>query len=238
MPFCNFVQTYKMQRLLLFLLSSFFFTISCNRSAESGFLSKNEMASLLTEVHLIDGYMNSLPVDSTRKIIESMYEEVFLKYQIDSTEFKRNLTHYLQNPVVAKEIYGIVNSKLIGYDREFQIADSLEFARVNDSMRIAQHYTALKEESEALILQVKQDSIPYDYKINTEFLMKSIGMPLLKIYGVNVPLVALENEDEEELPEDRIDGEETIEVNLVDSLKLEKEINPSGKKKLEPVKPK
>lgn len=234
MPFCNFVQTYKMQRLLLFLLSSFFFTISCNRSAERGYLSKNEMANLLTEVHLIDGYMNSLPVDSTRKIIESMYEQVFVKYQIDSTEFKRNLTHYLQNPVVAKEIYSVVNSNLTGYDREFQISDSLEFARVNDSMRIAQHYIALKEESEALILKVKQDSIPYDYKINTELLLKRIGMPILKVYGVNVPLVEVENEDEEELNEDRLG---TNEEDLSDSVKLRKEINPIGQKKLEPIKP-
>lgn len=190
MPFCNFVQTYKMQRLLLFLLSSFFLTVSCNKSTEHSFLDKKQMANLLTEVHLIDGYLNSLPIDSTRKVIEGLYEEVFVKFKIDSTDFKRNLTHYLSNPVEAKQIYDVVNKNLTAYDREFRIKDSIHIAFVSDSMRIAQNYLKLKQENEELILNVKKDSIPFDYKMNAEMMMRKTGLTILQIYGVTIPVAS------------------------------------------------
>ncbi|MFD1770274.1 DUF4296 domain-containing protein [Sphingobacterium suaedae] len=176
MPFCKFVQTYKMQRLLLVILSSFFLWIGCKKSTPKGILPQKVMVDLLTEVHLVDGYLNNLPVDSTRRIIGSLYGELFDKYKIDSTVFKQNVAYYLGDPVSSKELYAAVTKKLTDYDREFRVADSVQNARISDSIRIVQHYTKLREDARRLILDVHVDTIPLSHRTYRTDFMDRAGL--------------------------------------------------------------
>lgn len=188
MPFRKFVQTYEMQRLLLIILSSFFLLISCKKSTPEGILSEKKMADLMAEVHLLDGYLNTLPIDSSRKIIDGLYGEVFLKYGIDSSAFTKNLSFYLGNPVASKQIYVAVNKKLTDLDREYRMADSLENTRISDSIRYVQHYLRLRDEAYQLIQQVYLDSIPLNYRTYRNDFMRRAGLNLNIFQNEQVPI--------------------------------------------------
>lgn len=187
MPFCNFVQTYEMQRLILIILSSFFL-ISCNRSKPQGVLSEKAMVDLMTDVHLLDGYLNTLPVDSTRKVIVNLYEEVFEKYDIDSVRFKENIAYYLGNPIVSKELYAEVIKKINGYEDDYRRADSLRNAQVSDSIRVVQRYERLKEDARRLILAVELDSIPLTYRVHQDDFMNAAGLQAIQTYQPTLPI--------------------------------------------------
>src|SRR5690606_13405973 len=147
MPFCNFVQTYKMQRLILIILSSFFLILSSNRSKPKGILSERRMADLMTDVHLADGYLTTLLVASSRKVIDGLYDGIFQKYGIDSAAFRKNINYYLGNPIVTKDLYAEVTKKLRDHERGYQVADSLRNAAVTDSIRTVQRFERLKHEA-------------------------------------------------------------------------------------------
>lgn len=188
MPFRKFVQTYEMQRLLLIILSSFFLLISCKKSAPEGILSEKKMADLMAEVHLLDGYLNTLPVDSSRKIIDGLYGQVFQKYGLDSAKFTQNLSFYLGDPTLSKKIYVEVNKKLTGLDREYRLGDSLENVRVSDSIRYVQYYTRLRDEAYQLIQQVYLDSIPLNYRTYRNDFMRRAGLTLNIFQNEQVPV--------------------------------------------------
>lgn len=190
MPFCNFVQTYEMQRLILILLSSFFLMISCKRSEPKGILSEKVMADLMTDVHLLDGYLNTLPVDSTRRVIGSLYGTLFDKYGIDSVRFKENVDYYLGNPMVSKELYVDVTKKINGYEDEYRRADSIRNAQVTDSLRVVRWYERLKEDAHRLILVVELDTVPLTYQVHQHDFMNGAGLYAIRPYQPDIPLPA------------------------------------------------
>lgn len=199
MPFCNFVQTYEMQRLILIILSSFFLMVSCNKSKPKGTLSEKKMVDLMTDIHLVDGYLNTLPVDSTRKVIDGLYEKVFEKYNIDSMIFKANIVYYLGNPIESKDLYAEITKKLNAYEDGYRRADSLKNARTSDSIRVVQRYQRLKDAARKLILDVQVDTIPLTYRVSQKDFMARAGLNAVTIYQ---PALVVSNDDNaEELPE-------------------------------------
>lgn len=190
MPFCKFVQTYEMQRLILIILSSFFLLISCNKSAPEGILPENKMVDLMAEVHLLDGYFNTLPIDSSRKLIDGMYNRVFENYGIDSVSFKTNLNYYLGNPTLSKKVYVQINEKLTGMDKAFRLTDSIKNALVTDSIRLVQHYARLREEAHQLILNVHVDTIPLNYGAYRTMFMQGAGLSLNIFQHESIPMSA------------------------------------------------
>ena len=206
MPFCNFVQTYKMQRLILIILSSFFLMISCNRSKPKGILSEKTMVDLMTDVHLVDGYLNTLPVDSTRKVIGSLYEEVFEKYGIDSAKFKHNIAYYLGNPIVSKELYTQVTKKINGYEDDYRRADSLRNAWVSDSIRVVQRFERLKDDARRLILEVQVDTIPLTYRVHQNDFMNGAGLYAIQTYQPTIQPSEAKEADVEEAEKSPLDS--------------------------------
>ena len=171
-----------MQRLILIILSSFFLMVSCHQSKPKGILSEKTMVDLMTDIHLVDGYLNTLPVDSTRKVIEGLYGEVFEKYGIDSVKFKKNTAYYLGNPIVSRDLYTEITKKINGYEADYRRADSLRSAQVSDSIRVVQRYERLKEEARRLILEVKLDTVPLTYRVHQNDFMGGAGLYAVKTY--------------------------------------------------------
>ena len=75
--------------LLLILLS-----LSCGEKRDGGILPESQMTELLTEVHLLDGYLQTLPIDSAQKVIDTLYSQLLSRYQLDSVSFERNVNYY------------------------------------------------------------------------------------------------------------------------------------------------
>jgi len=169
-----------MQRLLLLLSAMFFCTASCHRPGAREFLPSGRMADLLTEVHLLDGYLNTLPFDSSRRVIDGLYGRLFEKYGIDSVSFRENVSHYLGNPLVSKELYVDVTKKLKEFDRQLHVEDSLRIVFVTDSARRANHYRKLWEESQKLLFEQPSDTLPRDHFAAFWKMMDALGIPVRK----------------------------------------------------------
>lgn len=189
MPFCNFVQTYKMQRLLLIIFASFFLGISCKKGAPAGLLSEAKMVDMLVEVHLIDGYLNSIQIDSSRRIIDGLYGQVFQRYGIDSVQFKKNMDYYLSNPDAGEAIYKEVTDRLMSYENVYRAEDSVRNVFVSDSLRRQQRYIRMRDDAIKLIMDVPKKPLPLDYKAYRDHFVQELGLGI-NVYGLTIPLQA------------------------------------------------
>lgn len=140
------------------------------------------MADLMTEVHLVDGYLNMLMVDSSRKVIDGLYDGIFQKYGIDSAAFRKNINYYLGNPIVTKDLYAEVTKKLRDHERGYQVADSLRNAAVTDSIRTVQRFERLKHEARKLIMEVHLDTVPLSYRTAQRDFMAHAGLSVINLY--------------------------------------------------------
>lgn len=123
-----------MQRLLYSIIISFFLIISCGKKRPEGVVSEKKMSEILTEVSLIDGYLNSLPTDSARKVMPVLYGKVFERFKLDSALFIRNVDYYFGNPELTEKIYKKVQENLSQYERVARVEDSVRTAFVQDSI--------------------------------------------------------------------------------------------------------
>ncbi len=196
-----------MQRLYFTIILLFFLFSSCSKQKPKGILSEKEMTELMTEVSLIDAYLNTLPIDSGRKVMPVLYNHAFEKFKLDSVSFVQNLDYYLGSPLLTEKIYTNINTVLSEKDKVYQREDSIRNAVVQDSMRQVmrlQRYTATMKE---MISNVHRDTTAYTYVLSgTDFLTKAELQ--LNAYGIQVPVITppvpAEPQKEEEVKADTV----------------------------------
>lgn len=123
-----------MQRLLYSIFISFFLILSCAKSKPKDIISESKMSEVLTQVSIVDGYLNILPSDSAVKVMPVLYDKIFEKYGLDSAKFVRNLEYYFADPNLTDKVYLRVAKKLNDYDRIINTEDSVRQAFVQDSI--------------------------------------------------------------------------------------------------------
>lgn len=148
-----------MHRGLFIILTLILIGTSCKKDNDTRFLNQNDMASLLVKVHLIDGYLNSLQIDSSRKIINSIYQQAFDEYHLDSVSFEENLRHYMSQPEKAENVYAKVKAKLSQMENILVRQDSLKHALQSDSIRRVDRWRKMANEKHQLISNVSQDTV-------------------------------------------------------------------------------
>ncbi|MDR2283746.1 MAG: DUF4296 domain-containing protein [Sphingobacterium sp.] len=177
-----------MQRLYFTIILLFFLFSSCSKQKPKGILSEKEMTELMTEVSLIDAYLNTLPIDSGRKVMPVLYNHAFEKFKLDSVSFVQNLDYYLGSPILTEKIYTNINTVLSEKDKVYQREDSIRNAVVQDSMQKVmrlQRYTTMMKE---MISNVHRDTTAYTYVLSgTDFLTKAELQ--LNAYGIQVPVI-------------------------------------------------
>lgn len=139
-----------MQRLLYSIFLSFFIFISCSKRKPDGILSESKIIDVLTEVSLVDGYLNTIPNDSSQRMMPALYDVIFKKYKIDSATFVKNLDFYFADPNLTEKIYLVVNDNLNKYDRTYAIQDSIQMAFRQDSIGRVRFYERLNSKIENL----------------------------------------------------------------------------------------
>lgn len=134
-----------MTRLLIVILSVFLL-VACNKEkVPEGIIARKKMVPLLCDFHLAEGYLSSLPIDSSRLLTKNYYASIFKKYNTDSAGFNKSLVFYSKDPRVLSEIYGEVQKRLQQYQTDEQakidakmrkvfVADSIKSALVRDSL--------------------------------------------------------------------------------------------------------
>lgn len=90
----------------------FFFLVSCGEKTPDGIISQKQMPNILLDVHLADGQLSSMPIDSARAYLDSYYEAVFNRYGIDSATFERSVRYYASRPGIMNEFYNTIEKRL------------------------------------------------------------------------------------------------------------------------------
>src|SRR5690606_19731197 len=156
--FRKLVQIYKMKRLIFVIPVLFIAILSCTKSKPKGILYESEMADMMTEVYTVDGYLNVVDIDSARKLLPVLYQHVFDRYKIDSTQFDQNVDYYYGNPVMLEKLMTEVQKQLTEQEREARRQDSISQVQVRDSIMVVQRWRQLEQEAKDRILSVHIDT--------------------------------------------------------------------------------
>lgn len=174
--FRKFVQIYKMHRLILGLACLFFIASGCRSERPEGILPEEVMAEMLSEVHLLDGYISNMPSDSAKKVIDPLYNQLFSKYGLDSVSFTRNVDYYLGNPISTQSTYDRVIENLEEEEKLFLRRDSLAHVVTQDSLRRVTRLTNRANLSNQMIMDVAADSVEMSIAEATKRLYENSGI--------------------------------------------------------------
>lgn len=78
-------------------------------------LSKDQMISLLIDIHLAEAKVGRLPFrspDSSRVLFSKMELDIFKKHYVDTATYRRSFEFYLQNTAYLDAIYAAVIDSL------------------------------------------------------------------------------------------------------------------------------
>jgi len=99
---------------LFFSVSLFLFSCKGGKAPDE-IIKHDQMTSLLTEVHMIDGRVYGIfqSPDSLNKYGTSRFDALFKRYHTDSAQFRRSFKYYATKPVELQKMYDqiLVNLK-------------------------------------------------------------------------------------------------------------------------------
>ncbi|WP_216629167.1 DUF4296 domain-containing protein [Sphingobacterium lumbrici] len=199
--------------------------VSCNKRADNR-LSERKMTKLMTEVHLIDGYLSTLNKDSAVKVLPVLYEDIFKKYGLDSTTFADNLTHYMGNPNLTEKLYVGVKEILEGYNKEIMVKDSLRNAYLQDSINRVYRLRKNADDMRNLISNVVLDTTKMTYIESARVFYTRSGVGI-QVYGVHIlpPVVTVPQtpftDTISPINDDRLNRDQPVKQSPVDTLPVE-----------------
>lgn len=143
-----------MKRLITVIITLIFFAHCSSDSVPDKVIKRDEMIALLTDVHVADGYINSIPVDSATKISPVLYSSILAKHHTDSVQFAKSLNWYTLHPHLLQDLYKTVSANL----------DTLQ--KIEERRRAAEERMKAKKVAEQEKKRAKQvrDSINLEKK--------------------------------------------------------------------------
>ena len=93
--------------IILFFSVTFVLSACKGNKTNDGIIKHDQMVSLLTEVHIIDGGIYTIPQnpDSLYKYGTGRYIALFKKHHTDTAQFSKSLKYYTTQPVELQAIY-------------------------------------------------------------------------------------------------------------------------------------
>ncbi|WP_262509891.1 DUF4296 domain-containing protein [Reichenbachiella versicolor] len=125
------------------LVTLFFIQCSSRQNSEK-ILTRAQMVSVLTDIHILEAKVQQLSIrkkDSAIKIFNSYQLDLFEKHNVTKNQYERSYTYYAERPKELEAIYAI-------------IVDSLNLQEQKINMLVLK-----QEELEALAEEARQDSI-------------------------------------------------------------------------------
>ena len=181
-----------MQRLIYSIFISFFLIISCAKSKPGGVVSEEKITKILTEVALVDGYLNTIPTDSAQSVMPVLYERIFQEYDLDSSSFVKNLDYYYGDPNLTEKIYAEVNKNLTVFERKYQKEDSTRQAIQSDSINRVHYFQRVNSKIENLKNFNSNDTAFKNYYEFNQRLMNNSNVEFLSSFFNLAPRPRLE----------------------------------------------
>ena len=114
----------------LYTITVFFFVSGCKPGIPKDIIQPEEMARVLHDIHIADGYVTStMRPDSVKILAASYYKGIYKKYNIDSALYTRSMNYYYGDPKALNDIYLKVTGELTKEKNDITKADSLFNAR-------------------------------------------------------------------------------------------------------------
>jgi len=107
-----------MKGFYLFILCLLFLGSCKDGNLPKDLIEEQKMIQIMSELHIIDGYMSSLSyTDSIRINGKNFYNTVYKNNGITKTQYEKSLKHYSMDPVKLDSMYSDV-IELISYKEE------------------------------------------------------------------------------------------------------------------------
>ncbi|SMC41355.1 DUF4296 domain-containing protein [Pedobacter africanus] len=104
----------------------FFFASGCKPGIPKDIIQPEEMAKVLQDIHIADGYVTNTPhPDSIKVLAASYYKGIYKKYNIDSALYAKSMEYYNTDPKALNDIYLKVTAELTKEKNSILKADSL-----------------------------------------------------------------------------------------------------------------
>lgn len=143
----------------------------------------------------MDAYLSTLPVDSAKKVINSYYDGIFEKYNLDSASFATNLDYYLSHPTEAEKLYDKVLVGLREEQTQINKTDSVRNVRIQDSVnRVARLQDDISYKR-SLITSVYLDSTELTYQDVQRLIYTQLPIRL-NVYGYDIQAAPSEVPDQ------------------------------------------
>jgi hypothetical protein len=148
----------------------FLFTTACHlEDVPEGVIPKEEFIKILTEVHIADALLTEKGLydrklkDST----ESYYNYIFVKYNINRSDFDKSLRYYGKNTEEFEQMYNQIISNLKQKSAQFAVNKSIFNipAIVLENLKDQKNLIKGKKESQLWTLK-RNWSLPEDGKLN------------------------------------------------------------------------
>lgn len=177
-----------MKYLVYIIFTTFFFLFSCAKQRPKGVLSESDAVDLFTEVALVDAYLQSLPLDSGRRVLPVLYDNLFNQFGIDSNQFKLNVDYYYGNPLLTEKIYSTVSQNLLEKEKIFRSEDSVRNIQLQDSIRYISRLQKLHSDRVNNILNHVKDTTSYTFKLNGLAWFDRMDLNI-QAYGIQIPAI-------------------------------------------------
>jgi hypothetical protein len=104
-----------MRKYITLFFSVTFFLYACKGDkTPTGIIKHDQMVSLLTDVHIIDGSLYSVQQtpDTLYKYGSGKYRSLFKRYGIDTAQFRRSMKYYASQPTEMGAMYDQILANL------------------------------------------------------------------------------------------------------------------------------
>lgn len=103
-------------RLILFLITGMLLS-GCvdDEKPPKNTLSEEQMAAILTDIHLAESRVNRLQLkslDSSLMIFNDLKNDIWKKYKVDTVAYRNSYSYYMTHPQQMARIYEKVNKKI------------------------------------------------------------------------------------------------------------------------------
>lgn len=120
----------------------FIVVTGCKTKIPDDIIQPVKIRQVLYDMHMIDGYISTIPnPDSAKKVAAAYYKGFYKKFDIDSVSYNRSMNYYFDHPESLSSIYTDVTARL---KKSKDSIDKIEAKRLK---------------KEAAVKKAKQDSI-------------------------------------------------------------------------------
>jgi hypothetical protein len=103
----------------LLILCLLFFTACTDNNSPKDLIEEQKMINIMSELHIIDGYMSSLTyTDSIRINGKNFYYTVYKNNGITKSQYENSLKHYSMDPVKLDSMYSDVQKILTAKEKK------------------------------------------------------------------------------------------------------------------------